>query len=230
MKTFRLVLVLFVVCCFSAVSLSFLYVKTQPKIESNKIAKELKLKRLVVPTAENFVMKSLNGIEIEECFDTNKNVVGILVKNSCKGYAGNIEYLVGIKIEIPPKILNIKILSHKETPGLGANVTKEKFLSQFVDKTPQEILLKKDDVNGKIDSITGATITSRAITDSLNKLLSDERLQTYIKDLVLKVQQKEETKKVQSIKPQKVSSSYEQKPSISLPERPTSPNIEETQQ
>lgn len=229
MNTFRMTLVLFIVCCFSALSLSFLYVNTQPKIELNKETKKLKLKKLVVPKAESFVDKTLNNLQIEECFDTEKNFAGILIKNTCKGYAGNIEYLVGITPEIPPKIINIKILSHKETPGLGANVAKEKFLSQFVGKTPQEILLKKDNITGKIDAITGATITSRAITNSLNSLMNSEELQNYIRDYVAKTQQKEEVKKGQPVKLKKTSLDSESKPSFLL-EQSTSTHINDFHQ
>lgn len=230
MNTFKMVSILFIVCCFSAASLSFLYVKTQPKIQFNKIEKELKLKKMVVPNAESFINKSINGIEVEECFDSNNNFVGILLKNSSKGYAGNIEYLVGITPEIPPKVINIKILSHRETPGLGANVAKEKFLSQFIDKTSQDISLKKDNINGKIDSITGATITSRAITNSLSALMSDEKLITYIRDSISKFQPKEEPKKTQPVKAQRTSFSPETKTSGTLPEQPSSPHIQELNQ
>ncbi|MCS7230587.1 MAG: RnfABCDGE type electron transport complex subunit G [Elusimicrobiota bacterium] len=202
MNIFKMVLVLFIVCCFSALSLSFLYVKTQPQIQLNKINKEIKLKKLIIPQAESFIGKNLeNGFDIEECYDVNKNLVGILIKNTTKGYGGTIEYLVGVKLEIPPKIVGIKILSHKETPGLGANITKDKFLSQFIDKAPYEIVLKKDNPDGKIDAITGATITSRALTDSLNKLLSDINLENYIKFRLSNIQKEEQRQKLKSQKP-----------------------------
>ncbi|MEN3013746.1 MAG: RnfABCDGE type electron transport complex subunit G [Endomicrobiia bacterium] len=202
MKTLNMIIVLFIVCCFSAVSLSFLYVKTQPRIQLNKVQKEVKLKKQIIPHMENFVVKSLEKLNIEECFDEKNTLIGILVKNSCKGYGGPIEYLVGIKPEVPLKIIGIKVLSHKETPGLGANVAKDKFLSQFIDKVPQELVLKKDNVQGKIDAITGATITSKAITNSLQELLLDEELNKYILSLS-KVQQEHYSLQ---IKPQRMQS------------------------
>ena len=183
MNTLRMVLVLFFVCLFSAVSLSFLYVKTQSKIEQNKILKEIKLKKEIVPSAEKFVSKQLDIVSLELCYDKEDKLVGFLLKSSCLGYAGVIEYIVSVSSAIPLQITGIKIVSHKETPGLGANVTKEKFLSQFINKTSSEVVLKKDDINGEIDAISGATITSRALTQSIKSLLENKELENFIKEM-----------------------------------------------
>jgi electron transport complex protein RnfG len=180
----KMVLVLLLVCLFSAVSLSFLYVKTQPKIEQNKLLKEVKLKKQIIPSAEKFVSKQFKDISVEKCYDEKDNLVGFLVKSGCRGYAGEIEYIVSVSPYLPLKITGIKIVSHKETPGLGANVTKEKFLSQFLGKTSTEVVLKKDDVNGKIDAISGATITSLAVTRSLKTLLENEEIQSFVKETI----------------------------------------------
>ena len=194
----KMILVLFCVCVFSAFSLSFLYTYTKPKIEKNKILKEQKLKTQLIPNAENFVSKEIKNFGIvEECYDKSQNLLGILLKSSCRGYGGDIEYIVGITAEINPKILSLKILSHKETPGLGANVEKEKFLSQFKDKNSQEIVLKKDNPLGKIDAISGATITSRAITSSLRNLLEKEELKEYLKSKEKKIVPEEQVLKQQ---------------------------------
>lgn len=194
----KMILVLFFVCIFSAFSLSFLYTYTKPRIEKNKILKEQKLKTQLIPNAENFVSKEIKNFGIvEECYDKSQNLLGILLKSSCRGYGGDIEYIVGITAEINPKILSLKILSHKETPGLGANVEKEKFLSQFRDKNSQEIVLKKDNPLGKIDAISGATITSRAITSSLRNLLEKEELKEYLKSKEKKIVPEEQVLKQQ---------------------------------
>ncbi len=179
----KMILVLFFVCIISAISLSFLYTYTKPKIEKNLFAKELKLKSEIIPQAEEFKKINVeNFYDIEECYDKEKNFVGILIKSSCKGYAGEIEYIVAITTESVPRIINLKIISHKETPGLGANVQKENFLSKFKLKSANEIFLKKDNINGKIDAISGATITSRAITNSVRELLSKDELYRYLKN------------------------------------------------
>ncbi|MCX7957395.1 MAG: RnfABCDGE type electron transport complex subunit G [Endomicrobia bacterium] len=189
---FKMVIVLFIICCLSGLSLSYLYVKTAPKIQLNKIEKEIKIKKQIMPKSENFSTKSIsNNLVIEECYSKDNKVIGLLLKDISKGYAGDIEYLVGIDISTPPKISGIKIISHKETPGLGANVAKEKFLFQFIGKTANELTLKKENPDGLIDAITGATITSRAITNSLKKLLSDDAINKYVNETMQSIYIKE---------------------------------------
>lgn len=180
-ETLRMVFVLFFVCIISAGSLSFLYVYTKPRIEQNNFLKEISLKQQILPEAKNFVTKQINGRSLEECYNEDKQCVGFIISSSCYGYGGEIKYIISITTTVPVRIKNIKIISHKETPGLGANITRTKFLSQFINKTADEIELKKDNPQkGKIDAITGATITSRAITKSIKKILEDEKLVKYI--------------------------------------------------
>ncbi len=211
----KMVLVLFCVCVSSALSLSFLYTYTKPRIEKNKMLKEQKLKRQLIPEVENFVAKEIENLgTVEECYDKSQNLLGVLLKSSCRGYAGDIEYIVSITPYIDPKILSLKILSHKETPGLGANVEKEKFLVQFRDKSSQEIALKKDDPLGKIDAISGATITSRAITNSLRSLLEKEELKEYLKNKV-KISYEEQVLKQQVKRKPKIEQQNTQKIFIS---------------
>lgn len=175
------IIVIFSVCGISAISLSFLYTSTKSKIEFNKIQKEIKLKKEIIPFAESFLSKNINSsFEIEECYDKQQKLVGIFLKSFCKGYAGTIEYVICITPEVPPKVIDLKILAHKETPGLGAKVEKRKFLSQFKEKNSTELILKKESVEGKIDAISGATITSKAITNSIKQLLENEVLLKYL--------------------------------------------------
>ena len=60
------------------------------------------------------------------------------------------------------------VLSHSETPGLGANMT-GKFKDQFVDKNPASFTLKVTKDGGDVDAITAATITSRAFSKAVDK-------------------------------------------------------------
>ena len=81
-----------------------------------------------------------------------------------KGYGGEIVMVVGIGEN--SEVSGIKIISHSETPGLGAKITTdENFKSQFVGKA-----LEGDSI--EIDAISGATISStavkKAVTDSLS--------------------------------------------------------------
>jgi electron transport complex protein RnfG len=71
--------------------------------------------------------------------------------------------MVGIKLD-NDQIMAARVTTHSETPGLGARAKDDpKFVSQFADKPLDANLALKSD-NGSIDAMSGATITSRAVT------------------------------------------------------------------
>jgi electron transport complex protein RnfG len=69
-------------------------------------------------------------------------------------------------------ILNIQVLQHAETPGLGSKMTLPAFVKQFLGKNPQDKPLKVKKDGGDVDAISGATITSRAYSEAV-QLASD---------------------------------------------------------
>jgi electron transport complex protein RnfG len=99
-------------------------------------------------------------------YDANGNFQGVAVKTSEGGFGGKIDMMVGFLAD--GTIKGTSVLSHAETPGLGANMT-GKFKDQFVDKNPNnfKLIVKKD--GGDVDAITAATITSRAFSKAVDK-------------------------------------------------------------
>jgi len=144
MKTLKLGLILFVVCLISSLTLSFFYSKTKPLIEKTKQENKLDI--------------------IKKISSKSENVLTYIGKT--KGYGGELVLIYSVDAGTK-KILGLKILSHKETPGLGAKVIEKKFTDQFIGKTTQQLELKKDFPDGTIDAITGATITSRAVIKAI---------------------------------------------------------------
>ena len=67
------------------------------------------------------------------------------------------------------RLTGVAIISHSETASLGANCTREDFRAQFAGKTG-ELAVSKD--GGDIDALTGATVTSRAVTRAVNAALA----------------------------------------------------------
>ena len=67
----------------------------------------------------------------------------------------------------------IRITSQNETPGLGTKVEGTKFTDQFMNKTLKQVLLKKDSNKGTIDALTGATISSRAVSEAVQKSITE---------------------------------------------------------
>ncbi len=84
------------------------------------------------------------------------------------GFDGEILMMVGIDLQ--GNVLGIDIISHTETAGLGAvaaadNAKGDAFRNQFVG-TSGDLAVEKD--GGQIDSLTSATITSRAVVTGVN--------------------------------------------------------------
>ena len=99
-------------------------------------------------------------------YDANGNFQGIAIKTNEGGFGGKIDMMVGFLAD--GTIKGTSVLSHAETPGLGANMT-GKFKDQFVDKNPANFKLTVSKDGGDVDAITAATITSRAFSKAVDK-------------------------------------------------------------
>ena len=187
----RLGIVMTIVSLLSAFLLAELYSITKPKIEIQKMAKTMEALKLVLPDAKVLVpvtkkipVKDGEGnllFEKDEIIyyqayakEDSSQLVGYAFKSVGNGYSSLIETMIGI--DTAGQITRIKILSQKETPGLGTlSEDSEKFTGkkwstqQFEGKTYEQLKVDKD--GGEIVSITGATITSRAITNSIKSKL-----------------------------------------------------------
>ncbi len=126
--------------------------------------------KAVCPEAQSF--DGGKGLEAEfyRGLAENGEVIGYAIPSSCKGYGGDIEVMVGIDLE--GKVTGVEILSQSETPGLGANCTKETFKDMYKQSLPEGCFtVVKDGTGGeggRIDALTGATITSMAVTQAVN--------------------------------------------------------------
>ena len=89
-----------------------------------------------------------------------------------KGYNGEIKLLIGIAPD-HKTLLGVRVLAHKETPGLGDKIEARihPWILQFAGKTLENtrFAVKKD--GGDIDSFTGATITPRAVANQIGSVL-----------------------------------------------------------
>ena len=92
---------------------------------------------------------------------------GYVVEVTPAGFGGTIDMVVGVGTD--GAVTGVAIVSMSETSGLGANASKESFRSQFVGLSG-ELAVSKD--GGQIDALTGATITSRAVTSGVNSALA----------------------------------------------------------
>jgi len=105
----------------------------------------------------------------ESSVDQSFPAVGYAFMTDGKGYGGKIGILVGL--ETNRALRGIRVISHQETPGLGAKITDTDFLDQFVGLVPAQLALARD--GGAVDAITGATISSRAVAEGISAGLVD---------------------------------------------------------
>lgn len=178
----RLVVVLTTICITAALSLALVYDVTKEPIAQSLREEKLAAIKAVLPDYDNqpdqeaqtvILGKDKRGREQKIDFyiaTKSGKWVGTAFASPAKGFAGEIVTMLGVR---PDNSLNrAKVLSHRETPGLGAKIVKPKFIDQFQNKllAEGEIKVKKD--GGDIDSITGATISSRSICDAVNQGLT----------------------------------------------------------
>ena len=94
-------------------------------------------------------------------------------ETEASGYGGKVKVMTGIDAE--GAITGVVILSHDETPGLGANAEKPDFLNQFLQQAPEgglEVIKYQTPGEGQIQAMTGATVTSTAVTNAVNQAIA----------------------------------------------------------
>lgn len=159
-----MIVTLFMVALVCSIVLSFVYSFTSPRIAETQ--NELTLAGLKeVSAAQEFV--EIIPETLWRALDSSGNCIGIVFRVFPQGYGGPIPITVGLDPD--GKIIGVRIASAaegmKETPGLGAKITDNEFIDQFVGKTAPQVPIKKD--GGEIDAITAATISSRAVCEGI---------------------------------------------------------------
>mgnify|MGYP000297486222 CR=1 FL=1 len=181
-ETVKLGLILLIISAVAAGLLGLSNAVTSERIaQADKIANDL-AKQEVLSEAESFVtldeakLKDIAGaesniVEINEGYDSSSNLVGYTIKATTNGYGGEIQFMVGISTE--GRITGFKVLSHTESPGLGANSEKSYFTDSFIGKSAGGSLTsaKEPKADNEVQALTSATITTNAIVDGVNKVL-----------------------------------------------------------
>ncbi|MDO8535857.1 MAG: RnfABCDGE type electron transport complex subunit G [Candidatus Omnitrophota bacterium] len=165
-------LILGVICLAATLVLAVTYEVTKPKIEKQLNTEEQDALKAIIPSADSFNEKTLDGIDYFEAFK-GKTLVGYCVRAVGNGYGGYMKIMAGV--DPNGTIEGVAVLEHNETPGLGAKINEIKpgesepwFLKQFKGKPARTIAVKKD-----IDAITGATISSKAVTNAIRETVDD---------------------------------------------------------
>ena len=185
MKYIKNVLVLTIITVIAGFLLGYVYDITKEPIEKaneNILSTAL---NMVFPESKQFdVYDDVNGaqailaeagydqIELINVFiakdDSGSPLGYVLSIDTNEGYGGDITVLLGIKND--GAINGLEILSINETPGLGMNANTDKFKSQFKGKNVAKISYTKTGAKEdyEIDALSGATITTNAMTNAVN--------------------------------------------------------------
>ncbi len=164
------------------------YGMTHEVIERTVEAEKLKLISQIVPPAsyDNDILKDERHIEADALLGTTTQTVAhvarrkgepvavVLESIAPDGYAGKIALILAIRAN--GELAGVRVVSHKETPGLGdyIEIAKNPWITSFDGKSrniwgDKEWQVKKD--GGQFEHMAGATITPRAIVKAVNRSL-----------------------------------------------------------
>jgi electron transport complex protein RnfG len=178
MKDFaRLVIVLTVICLVAGLMLAWVHGKTEGPIAEARLAAKMAAMDDVLPendgidTSQTVSVSAAGspegaayGLQLQLAFKDGAFVGAAFETVTQEGYGGEIRAMVGVTSD--GTVNGVRILQHKETPGLGAKVTTPAFLGQFVGKSAANRWQVRKD-GGEFDQITAATISSRAVVGAV---------------------------------------------------------------
>lgn len=161
---------LFVICLISTALLGGTNALTAEKIAQVAAETAANARTLVLTTATEFEEKTITFENTEYTYyigkDTNGEMVGYTVTTQDKSYGGTIEVMTGFDVD--GKITGVEILTIDDTPGLGMNAKNDSFRNEYVGKSGELTVSKTASADNEIQAITGATITSKAVTRCVN--------------------------------------------------------------
>jgi electron transport complex protein RnfG len=172
-ETVRLIGVLAVICLIAGALLAAVNIVTLKPIAAAAREEKMAAIRTVLPDCNNEPDADAVTIEVDGAPWTfyiglqDGQFVGAAFESvSPKGYGGDVAIMVGVNAE--GNVQAIEILAQKETPGLGAKMADDEFKSQFAGRSVADTAWAVDKDQGDIDSITAATISSRAVVEAVS--------------------------------------------------------------
>jgi electron transport complex protein RnfG len=126
------------------------------------------------PLTDRFKVK--DGTEEVTCFPGILNgKKAVAMEGFGKGYGGDIGVIVAINVE-NGQIMGVGVTTHSETPGLGARAKEDpSFTAQFNGLPIEGEPFKVKGDGGKIDALSGATVTSRGVCGAVNSAVETYR-------------------------------------------------------
>lgn len=191
--SWRLVLTLSVAGALAGGLLVLVYEATRPAIQAHKAERlRLAIEEVLAAPDRYDTLYVVDGALVESPpngsdpallervwagYGTDQRLVGVAIVAAEPGYQDVVRLMFGYE-PASDTLLGMKVLESRETPGLGDNIEKdEAFVAQFAGAKPPLLGVKQGQGAGdpsRIDMITGATISSRAVLRIIGNAL--ERL------------------------------------------------------
>lgn len=177
-KILSLGLNLAVICAIAAGALAYTYTKTRDRIARQIWEEQIKAAKAVLPEVKrNEDFKEMTDLAaavrtkapmVDKVFGgyADGQLVGYAVQVLPRGYGGPITLMVGVRPD--GMVSDIKVVDHKETPGLGGGIDDPAWTKQFQGKKSGDSLK----VNKDFDALSGATISSKAIAKGVTEALA----------------------------------------------------------
>lgn len=167
----KIALNLVVVYLIGGLILAVVYAKTAPIMYRNAENAKQQALRALIPEADAITKMGDWTIHDKhaEYYVAKKGGVpiGYIIQSFGKGYSSYINTLVAVDKDFT--VQKINILSHAETPGLGDEIEADSFKNQFKGKDLGHLKVLKTDTTEYIQAISGATISSRAVSEDAVK-------------------------------------------------------------
>jgi electron transport complex protein RnfG len=163
----KITLNLIVVYVIGGLIMAAVYATTKPVIERKSYEeKQAALKEMIPDATSIDKMGVWKPHDKEAAYYVAKKdgkPIGYIVETYAKGYSSYINMLIAVNDALTVEKLNI--LEQNETPGLGDEVQQPYFQTQFAGKTLDHLVVKKIAPTDDILAVSGATISSRAVTE-----------------------------------------------------------------
>ena len=167
----KITLNLVVIYIVGGIILTAMYAWTSPIMYRNAVIEKEKALKELMPNAET--IEKLGDWTIHdkhaEYFICKRGdtVIGYIVQSFGKGYSSYIDTLIAVDKNFT--VQSINILDHAETPGLGDEIEMDSFKNQFKGKDMEHLKVVKTETTDYIQALSGATISSRAVTEDAVK-------------------------------------------------------------
>lgn len=168
---FKKGLILGIISFVAAVLLSLTYILTKPIIAQQELNSERESISAFLPNIDKIEKIENEGKVYYKCYSQGR-LIGYGLVIFAPGYSSEIKVMIAVDKQ---KIIKgIKVLEQQETPGLGSKIAEDEFTEQFKNKKAEELILGEN-----IDAISGATISSKAVIETVEKRVQEFHIDNF---------------------------------------------------